>query len=177
MVTSDEALVRAAQSGDAQAFSSLVERHYDRIFSLAFRLTGRRAEAEDLCQDVCVALPRKLGAFRGDARFTTWLYRVVVNAAHDRRRRAATFARAAEGWGEVEVARRAEAAEASEALSWLQAAMSALPEDLRDTMALVLDDGLTQGEAAEILGVSEGTVSWRVSEVKRRLKEIKEAEA
>ena len=177
MVTSDEALVRAAQSGDAQAFSSLVERHYDRIFGLAFRLTGRRAEAEDLCQDVCVALPRKLVAFRGDARFTTWLYRVVVNAAHDRRRRAATFARAAEGWGEVEVARRAEAAEASEALSWLQAAMSALPEDLRDTMALVLDDGLTQGEAAEILGVSEGTVSWRVSEVKRRLKEIKEAEA
>lgn len=177
MVTSDEALVRAANAGDAQAFSSLVERHYDRIFGLAFRLTGRKAEAEDLCQDVCVALPRKLGAFRGEARFATWLYRVVVNAAHDRRRRAATFARAAEGWGEVEVARRAEAVEASEALSWLQTAMSALPEDLRDTMALVLDDGLTQGEAAEILGVSEGTVAWRVSEVKRRLKEMKEAEA
>lgn len=177
METSDEALVRAAQSGDGQAFSSLIARHYDRIFGLAFRLTGRREEAEDLCQDVCVMLPRKLSAFRGEARFSTWLYRVVVNAAHDRRRRAAVRARVADGWGEVEVARRAEAVEAAAALTWLQAAMAGLPEELRDTMALVLEEGVTQREAAEVLDVSEGTVAWRVSEVKRRLRAVREAEA
>lgn len=146
------------------------------MFGLAFRLTGRREEAEDLCQDVCAALPAKLRAFRGEAQFSTWLYRVVVNAAHDRRRRAATYARAAVSWGEVEIARRADADEAADARNWLQTAMAALPEELRDTMALVLDDGVTHGAAGDILGVSEGTISWRVSEVRKRLRAMKEAE-
>ena len=176
MTTSDEALAVAAGNGDGEAFSALITRHYDRVYRLAFRLTGLRAEAEDLCQDICAALPAKIAAFRGDARFTTWLYRVVVNAANDRRRRRATYAKAAEGWGETEVARRAEVAETAEALDWLTAAMRALPEDLRETVALVLDE-VTHAEAAEILGVSEGTVSWRMSEVKKRLREMKELEA
>ncbi len=145
------------------------------MFRLAFPLTGLRADAEDLCQDLCAALPAKLSAYRGEARFTTWLYRVVVNAAHDRRRRRATHARAAEGWGEVEIARRAEAEETAAALDWLTAAMRALPEELRDTVALVLDE-VTHAEAAAVLGVSEGTVSWRVSEAKKRLRAMKEAE-
>jgi RNA polymerase sigma-70 factor (ECF subfamily) len=175
MTTSDEALARAAANGDGEAFSSLLERHYDRVFRLAFRLTGARAEAEDLCQDVCAALPGKLSAFRGEARFTTWLYRVVMNAGLDRRRRRATYAKAADGWGEVEVARRAEAAETAAAVDWLTRAMRALPEELRDTVALVLDE-VSHAEAGEILGVSEGTVSWRVSEAKKRLRALKEAE-
>ncbi|MBT8417445.1 MAG: RNA polymerase sigma factor [Silicimonas sp.] len=175
MTTSDEALARAAAGGDAQAFSALISRHYDRIFRLSFRLTGARAEAEDLCQDICAALPAKLSAYRSEARFTTWLYRVTVNASHDRRRRAATHARAADGWGEMEIARRAEAAEAAQALDWLTAAMRDLPEELRDTVALVLDD-VTHAQAAEVLDVSEGTVSWRMSEVKKRLRALKEAD-
>ena len=175
MMTSDEALARAAANGDGEAFSSLLERHYDRVFRLAFRLTGMRAEAEDLCQDVCAALPAKLAAYRGEARFTTWLYRVVMNAGLDRRRRRATYAKAADGWGEVEMARRAEAAETAAAVDWLTRAMRALPEELRDTVALVLDE-VSHAEAGEILGVSEGTVSWRVSEAKKRLRALKEAE-
>ena len=172
----DELLAAAAAGGDAQAFSDLLERHYDRIFRLAFRLTGMAAEAEDLTQDVCLALPAKLAGFRGDARFTTWLYRVVVNAATDRRRKAIRHARAADGWGDVEVARQAETAETRDALDWLTAAMRQLPQDLRDTLALVLDD-LTHAEAATVLGVSEGTISWRISEAKKRLRAIKESEA
>ncbi len=174
MEVTDEALALAAAGGDAEAFSSLVSRHYDRVFGLAFRLTGRREDAEDLTQDVCAALPAKVRAFRGEAQFPTWLYRVVVNAAHDRRRRFAAHAKAAEGWGEVEMARRAEAEDAAEALGWLQGAMQALSEDLRDTLVLVLEDGVTHAEAAEVLGVSEGTVSWRMSEVKKRLRALKE---
>ncbi len=174
MTVSDEALAKAAAHGDGEAFSALLHRHYDRVFRLSFRLTGRHAEAEDLCQDICAALPAKLSAFRGDAKFTTWLYRVVVNAASDARRRRATHAKAAEDWGTLEVARRAEAAETTEALDWLTAAMRALPDDLRDTVALVLDD-VTHAEAALVLGVSEGTVSWRMSEAKKRLRTMKEA--
>ena len=172
----DELLAAAAAGGDAAAFSDLLERHYDRIFRLAFRLTGRAADAEDLTQDICLALPGKLAGFRGDARFTTWLYRVVVNAATDRRRKAIRHERAAEGWGDVEIARKAETSEAQDALDWLTEAMRGLPEDLRDTVALVLDD-MTHAEAAEILGVSEGTISWRMSEAKKRLRAIKESEA
>ena len=174
---SDEALAAAAAGGDRAAFAALLERHYDRLFAFAFRLLGSRDQAEDLTQDICAALPVKLGSFRAEARFTTWLYRVAVNAAHDRRRRAATRARAAEGWGDWEINRRAAAAEDQAAQGWLRAAMGRLPDELRDTVALVLGEGVTQAEAARALGVSPGTVAWRMSEVKRRLRALHEQEA
>lgn len=176
METPDEALALAAGKGDRDAFAALLSRHYDRIFRLGWRLTGSQAEAEDLAQDICLALPTKLGGWRGEAKFTTWLHRVVVNAAHDRRRRAATHAKAAGGWGDWEVARRAANEDTAEALSWLEQAMAGLSDDLRDTLALILDDEMTHREAGEILGVSEGTVSWRMSEVKKYLKNIAAAE-
>jgi len=74
-------------------------------------LTGARAEAEDLCQDICLALPAKLGSYQRRAKVTTWLYRVAVNAAHDRRRKSATYAKAITGWGDWENARQAEIVE------------------------------------------------------------------
>lgn len=172
MTSDDEALAQAAATGDRIAFSALLERHYDRLFGLCFRLTGRRSEAEDLTQDICLALPAKLSGWRGEARFTTWLYRVAVNAAHDRRRRLATHARAANGWGDWEVSRQAILSDAREALDWLTEAMRALPDDLRDTAALIVGDEMTQAQAAEVLEIPEGTVAWRMSEVKKRLRAI-----
>lgn len=166
----------AAAGGDREAFSSLLTRHYDRLFRLSFRLTGTRAEAEDLTQDICLALPTKLAGFRGEARFTTWLYRLAVNAAHDRRRRAASQMRASQGWGDWEQNRRAADRDTGEALDWLTEAMTALPRDLRDTAALTLDDEMTHAQAAQVLGVSEGTVSWRLSEIRKRLRKIHETE-
>lgn len=173
----DDLLARAAQAGDRAAFAALVGRHYDRIQGLAWRLTGRRDEAQDLAQDICAALPAKLVAWRGEAKFTTWLYRVVVNAAHDRRRRAAAHARAAEGWGPWELARQAEAEQSAAAQDWLAQAMQRLSPELRDTVALVLGEDLTQAQAGEVLGVSEGTVAWRMSEVKKRLRAFAAEEA
>ncbi|MCB6179141.1 RNA polymerase sigma factor [Rhodobacter sp. Har01] len=170
MDTSDETLAKAANAGDRAAFATLVGRHYDRIFGLAFRLTGVRAEAEDLAQDICAALPVKLAQFRGEARFTTWLYRIVVNAAHDRRRRQTTRARAADGWGDWEIARQDEIAVQREAEGWLAEAMTRLSPELRDTLALVLGEEMTQSQAGAVLGVSEGTIAWRMSEVKKRLR-------
>ncbi|MEZ5779013.1 MAG: RNA polymerase sigma factor [Paracoccaceae bacterium] len=176
METPDEALAAAAAAGDSNAFAALLSRHYDRMFGLAFRLTGSRAEAEDLTQDICLALPAKLGSYRQAARFSTWLYRVTVNAAHDRRRRAATHARAAGGWGDWEINRRAGIAEAAAAEDWLGETMQRLSPELRDTVALTLGEELSQKETAEVLGVSEGTVAWRMSEVKKRLREAARAE-
>ena len=177
MDTADETLALAAAQGDRAAFATLIARHYDRIHGLAWRLTGSKAEAEDLTQDICAALPAKLQGWRAEARFTTWLYRVVVNAAHDLRRRQATRSRAAQGWGDWEIARQDEIATQAQALDWLTASMQRLSPELRDTVALVLGEEMTQAEAGAVLGLSEGTIAWRMSEVKKRLKAMAAEEA
>ncbi|MCY3930125.1 MAG: RNA polymerase sigma factor [Acidobacteria bacterium] len=176
MPARDEELVRAAATGSREAFRELLELHYDRIFRFCFRLTGRREEAEDLTQDICVALPAKLKSFRGRASLTTWLYRVAMNAAHDRRRRAMSRTKAAEGWGEIEMSRLAEETGRAADLDWLRRSMAVLPDDLRDTVALTIDGEMTHAEAAEVLGISEGTVSWRLSEARKRLRAMRQEE-
>lgn len=175
MTVDDTSLALAAAGGDGQAFALLLDRHYDRLFAFCFRLTGARAEAEDLTQDICAALPAKLATFQGKSKVTTWLYRVAMNAAHDRRRRQATHARHADGWGDWEIARQDQMAEDRANLDWLTRAMALLSVDLRDTLALVLDD-VTHADAAQILGVSEGTISWRISEAKKKLRALREQE-
>jgi RNA polymerase sigma-70 factor (ECF subfamily) len=175
MMTSDEDLAFAAAAGDGAAFASLLDRHYDRLFAFCFRLSGSRTEAEDLTQDICAALPAKLGSYQKRAKVTTWLYRVAVNAAHDRRRKRASYTKATTGWGDWEVGRTAANKETEAQIDWLTAAMRTLPEDLRDTLALVLDD-MTHAQAADVLGISEGTVSWRISEAKKALRKIKQTE-
>lgn len=173
----DDTLAIAAARGDRSAFAALLERHYDRIHALAWRLTGSRTEAQDLTQDICANLPAKLRGWRGEARFTTWLYRVTLNAAHDLRRRQTTRTRAATGWGDWELARQDQIAEDRAAQDWLADAMTRLPQELRDTLALTVTEELTQAEAAQVLGLSEGTIAWRMSEVKKRLRAMAANEA
>lgn len=177
MDTPDETLATAAASGDRAAFAALVARHYDRVYGFAYRLCGNQADAQDMAQDICAALPAKLRGWRAEARFTTWLYRVVMNAAHDQRRRQAVRSKAASGWGDWEIARQDEITEQEKALDWLTRTMTRLPPELRDTVALVLGEEMTQAEAASVLGLSEGTIAWRMSEVKKRLRAIAAEEA
>ena len=137
---------------------------------------GQQADAEDLAQDICAGLARKLAGFRGEARFTTWLHSLVINAARDKLRRDSSRRRAADGWGEIETMTRASAATDRTTHTWLAEAMATLPQDLRETIALVLGEDATHAEAAAALGVSEGTVSWRMSEVRRRLRALSKEE-
>src|ERR1044072_5436975 len=83
----DENLVAAAAAGDRAAFEALLRRHYDRIHGLAWQLTGSRADADDVAQDACCPLVEKIGSFRGEAKFTTWLTGITFNACRDFRRR------------------------------------------------------------------------------------------
>ena len=101
--------------------------------------------------------------------------RVAVNAAHDRRRKQATYAKAAAGWGDWEQARVAANQETQSQMAWLAATMAQLPDDLRDTLALVCDE-MTHAQAADVLGVSEGTISWRMSQAKKALRAIHQKE-
>jgi RNA polymerase sigma-70 factor, ECF subfamily len=171
METSDEILVAMAAKGDGEAYRGLLQRHYAAIYRVGYRVLGSREDAEDLAQDICEALPRKLGSFRGHARFTTWLHQIVINAARDMIRRKQSTRSKAAGWGEVELLRRGETAGRQAELDWLGAAMEAMPQTLRETVALVLGEEMTHAEAGKVLALSEGTVSWRMAEVKKFLRQ------
>jgi RNA polymerase sigma-70 factor (ECF subfamily) len=165
----DAGLVAAAIAGDRVAFESLLRAHYDRIHGLAWQLTGSRADADDVAQDVCCALVEKLGSFRGEARFTTWLTGITFNACRDFRRRRRSFA----GFTEkltilVGLAPANDGRDLYDAI-WLKSAIARLKPAYRDAAVLVVGQQLTHSEAAVILGVAEATVSWRMSEVRRML--------
>ena len=167
----DEALALGAAAGDRASFSALVERHYVRVYRLAWRWTGSQAEAEDVAQDVCVKLAAAIKTFRSEAAFTTWLYRIAFTTATDRLRahqRIVPFAPsdmsalmdgAASGTPETDLIG---------AELWL--AVRALPEQQRDAVLLVYGEDLSHQEAAGIMGCSEKTVSWHLREARRRLK-------
>lgn len=165
----DAGLAARAAAGDGAAFAALIERHYDRIHRLAWRLLGSAADADDLAQDVCVGLGQKIRQFRGEAAFSTWLYRIVLNAARDAMRRRARAGRLTEAYAEVDALERADAQARSAEAAWLRDALAALSLELRETAVLVLDEGLSHAEAGAALGVSGGTVSWRMAEIRKRL--------
>ncbi len=127
-------------------------------------------------QEICASLPAKLGGFKSEAKFESWLYRVIVNAGRDLMRRRGAQARAADGWGDVEIMQREAAVEKSENMTWLARAMSRLSPELRETVALVLGEEMTHAAAGKLLGLSEGSVSWRMSEVKKELRHMAAAE-
>ncbi|MEM7547470.1 MAG: RNA polymerase sigma factor [Pseudomonadota bacterium] len=168
METTDEALATAAGRGDRAAFASLVDRHYERLFRMCWHLTRAEDQAEDLAQDICLKLPRALRGFRAEAKFTTWLYRVVLNSARDAGRRDTTRTRAMEAYGREATLAGSDAGQESRA-SWLDHAMGALKPDLAETAALIVGQELSQADAAAVLGISPGTVAWRMSEVKKAL--------
>ncbi|NOR62793.1 MAG: sigma-70 family RNA polymerase sigma factor [Rhodobacteraceae bacterium] len=176
MEKSSENLAAEAGAGSAEAFGVLLERHYDLMYRVAYRTLGQQADAEDLVQEICAALPKKLQSFRSDAKFESWLYRVVVNAGRDLMRKRGAQARAADGWGDVEVMQREAAVEKKESLSWLARAMQRLSPELRETVALVLGEEMTHAQAGKVLGLKEGSVSWRMNEVKKELRLMAQAE-
>jgi len=168
--TADNELALQAAMGDRAAFARLIERHYGRIHALAWRFAGGPPDSEDLAQDVCLALGQRIRSFRGESGFTTWLYRVVLNAARDRWRRADAQARAVAAHADLaDLARGADADRAQKA-DWARQVISGLAEGLRETAVLVLDEGLSHAEAARVLDVAETTISWRLMEIRKALK-------
>ncbi len=159
-----------------EAFELFLSEHYDRIFGYAWRVLGNHADAEDLTQEVCLALPRKLAGYRGDCAPTTWLYRIVSNAAIDMLRRNASAGRSKGAWADSLSLAAADGRQRTKDSQWLSQAMSALPEDLRITAALLVDKEMTQAEVAQALDLAPGTVAWRMSEIKKRLKAVAKEE-
>ena len=165
----DEALIRAAQAGDAQAFEHLLERHYETLYRFAYKWCGNRADAEDVTQQACVKLARVLASYRFESAFTSWLYRVVINCAKDWARREERHAQAS-----MEESREAQegfsagnTVEHQAYLRQLLSKLDALPAGLKETLLLVHGEGLTHSEAARVLDVKDSTVSWRLHEFRK----------
>lgn len=166
---SDTDLVAAAQAGNRAAFEALLRRHYDRIHGLAWHLTGSRADADDVAQEVCCALVDRIAGFRRESRFTTWLCRVVINASRDLIRRRRRFGGMVDRLAVIAgLARQPDGRDLHDAI-WLKSAIARMKPAFRETAALVAGQQLTHAEAAEILGVSEATVSWRMHEIRKTL--------
>jgi RNA polymerase sigma factor (sigma-70 family) len=168
---SDAVLVSASVAGNRAAFAALLERHYDRVHGLAWQLTGSRADADDIAQDVCCILVEKIATFRGEAKFTTWLCGITFNACRDLRRRRRSFGRFSEKLAVLAgLARVPDGRDLYDSI-WLESAIARLKPAYREAAVLVAGQQLTHAEAAEILGVAESTVSWRMHEVRRLLAE------
>lgn len=166
----DEDLIRAyAQEQDRQALDALVRRHQTRVYGLAYRILGNREDALDATQEAFLTLFRKASSFKGKSAFTTWMYRVVVNASYDVSRRSH---RREEPVAEVDPGHQPDATEEVEGRLWLQQALSFLPADQR--IAVVLRDvhGLSYDEIAEVTKTRIGTVKSRIARARAGLLEI-----
>jgi RNA polymerase sigma-70 factor (ECF subfamily) len=167
---SDSELIGRAKDGDRGAFGQLVERHYDFIHRVAWRWCGRKADAEDIAQDVCVRLGRAIRDYRGGGAFTTWLYAMTLNAARDHARKSARESAKTEAYGVHALISGEAPEEPDEQAEALWVAVRQLPDKQRDAVLLVYGEGLSHAAAAEAMAISETTVSWHIHEAKKRLK-------
>jgi RNA polymerase sigma-70 factor (ECF subfamily) len=169
-VEDDGRLVVRARSGDREAFAALLERHYSFVFRTACKWTGRRSEAEDIAQEVCVKLATILPQFDGRSAFTSWLYRVTLNVVRDHQRASRRRARRVDAYAEVAPDESAPDQEDAVATRELWAAVRALPAQQRDAVLLVYGEEMNHAAAAAILGCKEATVSWHIHEARKTLR-------
>jgi RNA polymerase sigma-70 factor (ECF subfamily) len=162
---SDLALLRAHAAGDPDAFTTLFHRHRDRLWAVAIRTLGDREEAADALQDALLSAYRAAARFRGESAVTTWLHRIVVNACVDRIRR--RQARPTVPLPEVEP--DPDPGADQDMVLDVRHALSTLGPEQRAALVLVDLHGYPVAEAAEMLGVAEGTIKSRCSRGRARL--------
>ncbi len=166
------ALALKAGAGDRDAFGELVRENYDFVFATAFKWCGNREDAEDLAQDICVKLARIIASYDGRAAFTTWLYRVVLNAVRDKQRFSMRQKRQARELKDTAMSQMPASQEQDALAGELWAAVRALPDRQRDAMLLVYGEELTHAEAAKVMNCREATVSWHVHGARKALKKL-----
>lgn len=175
MTRSDAELLTAHLAGDQSAFGELFTRHKDRLWAVALRTTGNPEDAGDALQDALISAYQRADSFRGDAQVSTWLHRVVVNAALDRLRRNKVrlakpitedmdFESSEPGPSEVAVS--------GSVRDTVLAALDQLPPDQKAALVLVDMEGFSMQEAASILDAPQGTIKSRCSRGRVKLAQI-----
>jgi RNA polymerase sigma-70 factor (ECF subfamily) len=171
-------LLERCKQGDEMAWNELVQGTHREVFTLCFRILGNADDAADATQDAFLKVWRGLGGFRGDAQFSTWLYRVAANAALSKRRsRQRRRARESEPADEVLTqipsdASVEDAAGARVEVRVLEKALASLPEMYRDAVVLRDVYGMSIGEIARQMKVSETAAKVRVHRGRKKLREM-----
>lgn len=169
----DAILLDGCRAGKREAFEELYRVHGARMKNVASRVLGDRAEAEDAVQDAFVNIFRSAAAFEGRSRFSTWIYRVVVNACHDRLRRRRDTVPLDPPGGENETLAAPQAGDPAIRVA-LDRGIRRLPARQRSAFVLFAVEGFSHREIADILGVSVGSSKTLVFEAKRRLARLLE---
>jgi RNA polymerase sigma-70 factor (ECF subfamily) len=175
-LSSDVLLARAAASGEMPAFEELYNRHHRRVYSLCLRMLQNTAEAEDLTQEVFIQLYRKIGSFRGDSAFTTWLHRLTVNQVlmHFRKRTVKFEKTTEEGETPVQIVLGTENQARMPIVDKIaiDKAIAQLPNGYRNVFVLHDVEGYEHEEVARILGCSVGTSKSQLHKARLKMRKL-----
>ena len=175
----DADLIAQAATGDHSAFHLLVERHRTMVYRVAYQFAGNHHDAEDIAQEVFIKVYRSLDRFRQDAQLTSWMYRIVMNACIDHRRRQSPAGAAPFGEeAELKMLNTPEEAPDPERQAYagelgdvLDAEIKRLPPGQRIVFVMRHHQGLKLGEIAAALGLAEGTVKRQLHAAVHRLRQ------
>lgn len=167
--------VEQSRNGDHAAFESLVRAHQTMIHSLTYRMTGSLVDCQDLAQETFIRAYEQLDSFNGASKFSSWLYRIAVNACLDWRRCEIRRGQLHTTWSENQPTEQG-VTDPGDALDEksrkVQTALMKLPDKQRAAIVLTVYGGHNHAEAAKILGCSETTVSWRIFSARRKLRKL-----
>ena len=165
-------VIHACQQGDREAFRLLFEAYRDRVYSIACYQLSDEAAADDITQQIFVKLFTRIGQFRGDSEFTTWLYRLVINSCLDERRRQRRFLPIAEDAPMPRTIHRKAPEtryERREIAGSVRLAIEGLKPKMRLPILLKYIEGLSYEEISAVLGCSKGTVASRLNRAHKAL--------
>jgi RNA polymerase sigma-70 factor (ECF subfamily) len=172
----DIVLARSAANGDMFSFEELYQRHHRRVYSICLRMLQNTSEAEDLTQDVFIQLYRKIGSFRGDSAFTTWLHRMTVNQVlmHFRKRTVKFEKTTEEGETPIQIVNGTENHRKMPIVDkiGLESAIAQLPPGYKSVFVLHDVEGYEHEEVARILGCSVGTSKSQLHKARLKLRKL-----
>ncbi len=170
MSEDDLRLARACAAGDSDVFGSIYANHGERMKSIAYHQLGNVSDAEDAVQETFLKVHRAAAGYNGEAAFTTWLYRILINTCYDMMRRRNRRIRETPIDDQIAGGRAANAVDDVKRMA-LRKLLSDLPEQRRTVFALFEIEGLSHAEIADILDITEGNSKWILFSTKKQLQE------
>ncbi len=167
----ENAWIARSLKGDHEAFTELVTRYQKMIHALTFRMTGSMSDAEDLAQEAFIRAYQQLHTFEGGSKFSSWLYRIAMNACLNWRQREFRRGEVHNEWAANRMIESGDPSGKDSNSEDVQRALMRLPAKQRAAVVLTLCDGLSHAEAARVLGCSETTVSWRLFAARGKLRQ------
>ena len=166
-------LIASSLAGDPEAYAALVNLHQKMIRAVTFRMTGSLDAAEELAQEAFLRAYRQLGTFGGGSKFSTWLCKIAINLSLDWRRRENRRDEIHSQWAAEAISENHPDGGFPDGLSRrVQAALNRLPAKQRAAIVLTIYENQSHAEAAQTLGCTEATISWRVFAARQKLKRL-----